>query len=156
MTDAVRARHPDAWLVGEVIHGDYAVVRARGWSRLGHPVRAVESGLELVQRRNLFELAWALDRHDGFVGEFAPMTFVGNHDVTRIASRLHDPGLLGHALAVLFGVSGVPSVYYGDEQAFRGRKGGAGRRRRRRAPCIPRRRRRAGTGRWPVFRTTRS
>jgi cyclomaltodextrinase len=72
--------------------------------------------------RNLFELAWALKRHGGLIGEFVPMTFIGNHDVTRIASRLDDPDLLGHALAVLFGVAGVPAVYYGDEQAFRGVK----------------------------------
>jgi glycosidase len=72
--------------------------------------------------RNLFELAWALRRHDELLDRFVPMTFVGNHDVTRIASRLIDPDLLGHALAVLFGVPGVPAVYYGDEQAFRGVK----------------------------------
>jgi glycosidase len=50
------------------------------------------------------------------------MTFVGNHDVTRIATRLADPRHLGHALVVLFTVGGVPSVYYGDEQAFQGVK----------------------------------
>ena len=53
---------------------------------------------------------------------FAPLTFVGNHDVTRIASRLHRAEHLPHALAVLFTVGGTPSVYYGDEQAFRGVK----------------------------------
>jgi glycosidase len=42
--------------------------------------------------------------------------------VTRLASRLADERHLGHALAVLFTVGGVPSVYYGDEQAFRGVK----------------------------------
>ena len=51
-----------------------------------------------------------------------PQTFVGNHDVTRIASRLDDERHLGHALAILFAVGGVPSIYAGDEQAFRGLK----------------------------------
>ena len=51
-----------------------------------------------------------------------PQTFVGNHDVTRIASQLKDERHLGHALAILFTVAGVPSIYYGDEQAFRGVK----------------------------------
>ena len=50
------------------------------------------------------------------------MTFVGNHDVTRIASKLSDERHLAHALVVLFTVAGTPSVYYGDEQAFRGIK----------------------------------
>jgi cyclomaltodextrinase / maltogenic alpha-amylase / neopullulanase len=53
---------------------------------------------------------------------FVPLTFVGNHDVTRIASTLTDQRHLGHALAVLFTVGGTPTVYYGDEQAFRGIK----------------------------------
>jgi glycosidase len=122
ISDAVHATHPDAWLVGEVIHGDYgAVVRDGGLDSVTQYElwKAVWSSFN---DRNLFELAWALERHDGFTGTFVPLTFVGNHDVTRIASRLDDPELLGHALAVLFGVAGVPAVYYGDEQAFRGVK----------------------------------
>ena len=51
-----------------------------------------------------------------------PLTFVGNHDVTRIASAIDDERHLPHALVVLFTVAGTPSVYYGDEQAFRGVK----------------------------------
>ncbi|GAB7050793.1 alpha-amylase family protein [Catenuloplanes indicus] len=112
---AVRERHPEAWIVGEVIHGlDYreragldAVTQYELW-------KAIWSSLN---DRNLFELSWALDRHSPDT-----LTFVGNHDVTRIASRLTNPAHLGHALAVLFTVAGVPSVYYGDEQAFRGVK----------------------------------
>ena len=51
-----------------------------------------------------------------------PQTFTGNHDVTRLASRLTDERHLGHALAVLLTVGGIPSIYYGDEQAVRGVK----------------------------------
>jgi len=42
--------------------------------------------------------------------------------VTRLASQLNDERHIGHALAILFTVGGIPSVYYGDEQAFRGIK----------------------------------
>ena len=56
-----------------------------------------------------------------FWESFAPQTFVGNHDVTRIASRVGDAGA-SLAMTVLFTVGGVPSIYYGDEQAFRGVK----------------------------------
>ena len=72
--------------------------------------------------RNFFELAWTLDRHNQVLAGVTPQTFVGNHDVTRLASQLTDERHLGHALAVLFTVGGIPSVYYGDEQAFRGVK----------------------------------
>jgi glycosidase len=42
--------------------------------------------------------------------------------VTRLASQLTDERHLGHAVAVLFTIGGIPSVYYGDEQGFRGVK----------------------------------
>jgi cyclomaltodextrinase len=118
----VRPGHPQAWFVGEVIHGDYGATVARSGldSVTQYELwKAIWSSLNDV---NLFELAWALDRHNRFLESFVPMTFVGNHDVTRIASRLADPGLLTHALVVLLTVGGVPSIYAGDEQAFRGVK----------------------------------
>jgi cyclomaltodextrinase / maltogenic alpha-amylase / neopullulanase len=71
---------------------------------------------------NFFELSWTLDRHSAFCEAFTPLTFVGNHDVTRIANKLTDSRHLAHALVLLFTLPGVPSVYYGDEQAFRGVK----------------------------------
>jgi cyclomaltodextrinase len=71
---------------------------------------------------NFYELAAALERHNGFLETFAPLTFVGNHDVTRLASKLKNPDQLPLALAVLLTVGGTPSIYYGDEQAFRGLK----------------------------------
>jgi cyclomaltodextrinase len=71
---------------------------------------------------NFFELAWALDRHNGFLDTFVPLTFTGNHDVTRLASRLGDERHLAHALVLLCTLAGTPAIYYGDEQAFRGIK----------------------------------
>ncbi|MFI1991615.1 alpha-amylase family glycosyl hydrolase [Actinoplanes sp. NPDC020271] len=110
------------WFVGEVIHGDYpAWVRDGGLDSVTQYElwKAVWSSLNDL---NLFELAWALERHDTFSADFAPMTFVGNHDVTRLASALTDRRHLGLALVVLFTVGGVPSIYAGDEQAFQGVK----------------------------------
>jgi glycosidase len=51
-----------------------------------------------------------------------PQTFIGNHDVTRIASQLADECHLAHALVILMTCAGLPSIYAGDEQAFRGIK----------------------------------
>jgi cyclomaltodextrinase len=114
----VRAVHPQAYVVGEVIHGDYsATVAATGFDAVTQYElwKAIWSSLN---DRNLFELAWALKRHVQMLATFIPMTFVGNHDVTRIASRLQDERNLGHALALLFTLPGTPSVYAGDEQGF--------------------------------------
>lgn len=56
------------------------------------------------------------------LGTFVPQTFLGNHDVTRIASRLDDRRHLAHALVILLTVGGIPSIYAGDEFAFEGVK----------------------------------
>ena len=71
---------------------------------------------------NFHELDWALQRHNEFLDAFVPMTFIGNHDVTRIASRLENTRHLEHALVILLTAGGTPSVYAGDESAYRGVK----------------------------------
>jgi glycosidase len=122
VTSRVRRDHPGAWFAGEVIHGDYvAMVREGGLDSVTQYElwKAIWGSLN---DGNFFELAWALDRHNRFAEVFAPLTFVGNHDVTRIASRVDDLRHLPHALAILFTVAGTPSIYAGDEQAFRGVK----------------------------------
>ncbi len=118
----VRNLYPDAWFVGEFIHGDYAAaVAATGFdSATQYELwKAIWSGLN---DGNFFELDWALQRHNAFLGSFAPLTFIGNHDVTRIASQLENPDELAHALVILLTVGGVPSLYAGDEFGFRGVK----------------------------------
>ncbi|MET0695507.1 MAG: alpha-amylase family protein [Propionibacteriaceae bacterium] len=119
---AVREQHPEAWFVGEVIHGDYveylqqstldSVTEYELW-------KAVHSSLN---DHNFWELDHTLGRHNELVAHFSPLTFIGNHDVTRLASVLKDPDHLALAVAVLLFVGGVPSIYYGDEQGFLGIK----------------------------------
>ncbi|OBF53036.1 alpha-amylase [Mycobacterium sp. 852002-53434_SCH5985345] len=118
----VRKRFPEAWFVGELIHGDYAaVVRAATFdSATQYELwKAIWSSLN---DGNFFELDWALQRHGEFLAGFVPLTFIGNHDVTRIASQLDNPRHVAHALVLLLTVGGVPSVYAGDELGFRGVK----------------------------------
>ncbi len=118
----VRERHPDAYIVGEVLHGDYAdYVRESGLDSVTQ-YELWKSIWSSINDRNFHELAWNLSRHDELLDTFVPLTFVGNHDVTRIASRIEDPAHLAHALVVLFTVAGTPCVYYGDEQGFHGVK----------------------------------
>jgi len=122
VTDHVRAVHPQAWFGAEVLHGDYsAFVRDAGVDSITQYElwKAIWSSLNDA---NLFELAWALKRHDEMLATFAPITFLGNHDVTRITSKLTDPRHLGAALALLFSIGGHPAVYAGDEQAMLGVK----------------------------------
>lgn len=118
----VRQAHPDAYLVGEVIHGDYAAIVADTGMHSVTQYELWKATWSSLNDRNFFELAWALDRHNTYLDTFVPMTFVGNHDVTRIASALVDERHLFHALVLLLTTGGTPSIYYGDEQAFHGVK----------------------------------
>jgi glycosidase len=122
VSDRVRARFPDAWLTGEVIHGDYAAFVTEGGLDSVTQYELWKAVWSSLGDRNFFELAHALGRHNTLLETFAPQTFLGNHDVTRIASRLDDPRHLEHAVVLLFTTGGIPSVYAGDEQAFRGVK----------------------------------
>ena len=50
------------------------------------------------------------------------LSFVDNHDVERIASILEDKKNLPVIYGLLFGMPGVPSIYYGSEWGIEGRK----------------------------------
>ena len=114
----VRAGHPDAWFTAEVIHGDKAafvvestvdsVTQYELWQGIWHSIADA----------NLFELAYAIPRHVELLKTFVPSTFLGNHDTTRIASAVGDDRHVGHALAILFTLAGVPGVYAGDEYGY--------------------------------------
>ncbi|MCC6495832.1 MAG: alpha-amylase [Propionibacteriaceae bacterium] len=118
----VKAEYPDSWVVAEVIHGDYAeFVSSSGVDsvtqyELWHAI------WDSLNDRNFFSLDWTLARHREFCERFRPQTFIGNHDVTRIASKLNDPRHVRLAAALLFLLPGIPSIYAGDEQGFTGVK----------------------------------
>jgi len=119
---AVREEFAEAWFVGEMIHGDYvAYVAESGLDSITayELWKAVWSSLDTV---NLHELDWTVGRHAALVERFVPMTFLGNHDVTRIASQVHDERHRPHAVALLGFLPGVPCVYYGDELGLEGVK----------------------------------
>ena len=118
---SVREKYPDVWIYGEVIHGDYAsIVRASGMDSVTQ--YELWKGIwSSIESRNFFELDHALGRHNEFSDAFTPMTFVGNHDVTRIASRVGQDGAV-LATAILATIGGIPLIYYGDELAYRGVK----------------------------------
>ena len=115
----VRRDHPQVYIVGEVIHGDYAaIVTASGmnsvtqyelWQAIWHS----------LAEANFYELDWTLRRNADLLATFVPWTFIGNHDTSRIASQLPDARRLPHALALLMTLPGTPAIYYGDEDGLR-------------------------------------
>ncbi|MEJ5928575.1 alpha-amylase family protein [Corynebacterium sp. H128] len=115
----VHKAHPDAWIMGEVIHGDYPAYAA--------PINSVtqyelwKSIWSSLADGNFFELDWTLQRHNNLLDHFIPLTFIGNHDVTRIATKV-GKAKAALALTILMTVGGIPAIYYGDEQGYEGSK----------------------------------
>ncbi|OKL49223.1 alpha-amylase [Boudabousia marimammalium] len=117
----VKERYPDVYIMGEVIHGDYIhTVTASGMDAVTEYElwKAIWSSLN---DQNMHELAWTLKRHNEFTEAFLPYTFVGNHDVTRIATQVPAP-LTDLTYVILTTVSGTPAIYYGDELDWTGHK----------------------------------
>ena len=115
----VRKEFPDAMFLGEVIHGDYSSIGKAGSLDAVTQYELWKATWSSLVDANFWELAHALERHPT---DILPNTFVGNHDVDRIASKVgEDKAVL--AAAVLMTVPGMPSIYYGDEQGFTGVRG---------------------------------
>ena len=119
---------PEFWLMGEVIHGDY--VRWANAETLHsvtnyHLHKALYSG---YNDHNFFEIAHTVKRlNDMCGGVFKLYSFVDNHDVERIMSKLSTPKGFVPVHIMLYTLPGVPSIYYGSEFGIEGKKGrGAG------------------------------
>lgn len=122
MIDRVRTEFADAIFLGEVIHGDYVRIVTEGHLDSVTQYELWKAIWSSLADRNLWELDWALARHAEFCAALLPNTFIGNHDVDRIASTVGPDGA-ALAAAILFSLPGMPSIYYGDEQGFTGTKG---------------------------------
>ena len=119
---------PEFALMGETLHGDY-----NRWmnDRACHAVTNYEcyKGLySSFNSVNMFEIAHSLHRQFGgdpwciYRGKHL-LSFVDNHDVPRLASILTDKSCLRPAYGMLFGMPGIPCVYYGSEWGIPGEKG---------------------------------
>lgn len=110
----------DFWLMGEVIHGEYA-----RWVNqdMLHSVTNYELHKAFYSAHNdhnYFEIAHNVKRLEA-VGN-ALYTFVDNHDEDRIASKINNPAHLYPIYQLLFTLPGIPSVYYGSEWGIEGKR----------------------------------
>ena len=110
----------DFFLVGEMLHGDY---NQRMNDEMLHSATNYEcyKGLySSFNSMNMFEINHSLLRQFGpeqwtlYKGKHL-LAFVDNHDVTRVASILSNEKHLPLIYALLFGMPGIPCVYYGSE-----------------------------------------
>lgn len=120
----------DFWLMGEVIHGDYGRYIGDGGSML-HSVTNYELHKGLYSghnEHNYFEIAHTIrrefDENGGIYKGMKLYSFVDNHDVDRIASKLNVKGNLNPIYTLLYTLPGIPSIYYGSEWGIEGKKEG--------------------------------
>ena len=114
---------PAFWLMGEVIHGEYQrwVNREMLHSVTDYTLhKALYSG---HNDHNYFEIAHTLNRlMQNGIDCRSLYSFVDNHDVERIHTKLQDKRHWLPVHILLFCLPGIPSVYYGSEFGIEGRK----------------------------------
>ena len=113
----------DFWLMGEVIHGDYSK-----WANDGtlHSVTNYMLHKALYSAHNdhnYFEVAHTIKYVNDMVGNNLKLyTFVDNHDVERIYTKLNNKAHFEPVHVMLYTLPGIPSLYYGSEFGIEGRK----------------------------------
>lgn len=122
------AEKADFWLMGEVIHGDYS-----RWANPEtlHSVTNYELHKGLYSGHNdhnYFEIAHTIrrefDQNGGIYRNTKLYSFVDNHDVDRLASKLTVKENLNPVYTLLYTLPGIPSIYYGSEWGVEGKKEG--------------------------------
>lgn len=114
---------PDFWLMGEVIHGNYS-----RWANDGtlHSVTNYMLHKALYSAHNdhnYFEVAHTIQYVNGMTGNNLKLyTFVDNHDVERIYTKLNNKAHFIPVHIMLYTLPGIPSIYYGSEFGIEGRK----------------------------------
>ena len=132
MRRRTQAKKEDFWLMGEVIHGDYSRYIQDG-HRMLHSVTNYELHKGLYSGHNdhnYFEIAHTIrrefDENGGIYRGMKLYSFVDNHDVDRIMSKLNTKEHIFPVYTLLFTLPGIPSIYYGSEWGIEGSKNNGG------------------------------
>lgn len=118
---------PDFALIGEVLFGDYNQIVNDEMLHSCTNYECYKGIYSSFNSMNMFEIAHSLNRQYGpeqwciYRGKHL-MSFVDNHDVTRIASILTNKHHLPLTYGLLLGMPGVPCIYYGSEWGEEGVK----------------------------------
>ena len=111
---------PDFFLLGELLHGDYNQFMNDEMLHSATNYECYKGLFSSFNSMNMFEIVHSLLRQFGpegwtlYKGKHL-LSFVDNHDVSRIASNLSNEAHLPLIYAMAFGMPGIPCVYYGSE-----------------------------------------
>lgn len=117
----------DFYLIGEMIHGNYSDLVRPDMLNSVTNYECYKGLYSSFNCMNMFELMHSLMRQFGEDGQGIYrgqhlLSFVDNHDVTRIASILNNEKHLPLLYGALFGMPGIPCIYYGSEWGARATK----------------------------------
>ena len=117
----------DFFILGEVLHGEYGRMLAQKNIHSVTNYQCYKGLYSAFNSYNMFEIIHSLLRlfgpEDWTVARGAHLlSFVDNHDVTRVASILENPAHLPLIYAMTFGMPGIPCVYYGSEWGAKAQK----------------------------------
>lgn len=118
----------DFFLAGEILFGDYNRIANDAMLNSCTNYECYKGLYSSFNSMNLFEIAHSLNRQFGYEnwalyrGKHF-LCFADNHDVTRIASLLNDKNAIYPLYGILFGMNGIPCLYYGSEWGATGVKG---------------------------------
>lgn len=115
-------------LIGEVLHGDYNLIVNDDMLDSCTNYECYKGLYSSFNSMNMFEIAHSLHRQFGgdpwcIYRDKHLVNFADNHDVSRLASILTEKRHLAPAYGVLFGMPGIPCLYYGSEWGQLGAKG---------------------------------
>ena len=117
----------DFFLLGELLHGDYKYFVNNEMCHSATNYECYKGLFSSFNSMNMFEICHSLARQFGpeewtlYKGMHL-LSFVDNHDVSRIASILENPNHLPLIYALAFGMPGIPCVYYGSEWGAKAHK----------------------------------
>ena len=117
----------DFALIGEILGGDYRQIVNPEMCHSATNYECYKGLFSSFNSMNMFEIVHSLIRQFGsdpwtLYRGMHLMSFVDNHDVTRVASILANPRHLPLIYAMAFGMPGYPCIYYGSEWGVKGRK----------------------------------
>jgi len=117
----------DFVLIGELLHGDYSQFVNNEMLHSATNYQCYKGLYSSFNSMNMFEICHSLKNQFGsenwcMYRGMHLLSFVDNHDVSRVATILSNKDHLPLIYAIMFGMPGIPCIYYGSEWGAEGDK----------------------------------
>lgn len=120
-------KNPEFFLAGEMIHGNYNDIVNSEMLHSATNYECFKGIYSSFNSMNMFEIGHSLRNRFGsedwcMYRGMKLISFVDNHDVTRIYSNLTNKNHIIPSFGILMAMPGIPCIYYGSEWGIEGRK----------------------------------